>query len=216
VLAEMVRSSRAVMLRPSVATFEEYERDQLGWALVYVMIGATIAAVLGWLAFVIHRPFLERQFSVLQSEVSQLEQRFGRDLPIEEFFVPSTAATPIVSNVIGTLIGFLVYLGILFLLGRALGGSGRFGELAYDFSLFWVPITVISAVINVFSIGFFSCFTAPLAVFVTFYGFYLTFLSVQSGLNLTPRKALGLIAIPLLLFVLFFCSLIVLVLSFSN
>lgn len=215
-LQQMLRGSRDIMLHPAVDTFEAHERGRLGWALLYVTIGATIAAALGWLTFVIQQPFLERQFAVLQAEVARLEQQVGYDLPIEQFFAPSSAATPIASNVIGTLVGFLVYLGIIFLLGKALGGSGTFGELAYDLALFWVPITVISALLNVFSIGVFSCFTAPIVVFVTFYGFYLTFLSVRAGMNLPPGRALVLLAIPLLLFLSAFCGLVVLIVAFSR
>lgn len=209
-LTEMLRGSRAVMLRPSVATFEAHERDRLGWALIYIAIGATITALLGVLSFWVHRPFAADQYAAIAAELTEFERAIGIDLPVEEMLFPTDAAAPVLSNVIGTVVGFMVYLSIVFLLGRGLGGTGTYGELAYDLALFWVPISVLSATIDIFSISFFACLTAPLAVLVTLYGFVLTFLSVQAGMNLAPGRALAVILIPALLLLLFACGLFVL------
>ncbi|WP_129670500.1 YIP1 family protein [Candidatus Chloroploca sp. Khr17] len=215
-LNTMLRGSWAVVVRPAVANFEEHERNAFGWALLYVMFGATITATLGWLAFLVQRPFLERQYATLFAELAKIEALTGQDLAFEQLFAPADPGIPIVSNILVTLIGFLTYLGIVFLLGRALGGTGRLGELAYDLALFWVPVSVVSALINVFSIGFFSCLTAPVAVGVTYYGLYLTYLSVQAGMNLSARKALTLVLIPALLWLVAFCSLALLILAFAG
>lgn len=215
-LHAMLRGSWAVVTRPAVANFEEHERDALGWALLYVTLGATITATLGWLAFLVQRPFLERQYAMLFAELAKIEAATGQDLAFEQFFTPSTPGLPVVSNVLGTLVGFMTYLGIVYLLGRSLGGTGRFGELAYDLALFWVPVSVASAVVNALSIGFFSCLTAPVAIFVTLYGLYLTYLSVQSGMNLPARRAVTLVLLPALLWLLAFCSLGLIVLAFAG
>lgn len=213
-LNTMLHSSWVIVTRPAVASFEKHERNAFGWALLYVALGATITAAIGWLAYLIQRPFLERQYAVLFAELAKIEAATGQDLAFEQLFAPRNPGIPIVSNVLLTLIGFLTYLGIVFLLGRALGGSGRLGELAYDLSLFWVPVSVVSAVVNALSIGFFSCLTAPVTIFVTFYGFYLTYLSVQSGLNLPARKALALVLTPALLWLLALCSLGLIIIGF--
>ncbi len=215
-LTTMLRSSWAVIARPSVANFEEHERNQFGWALLYVTLGATVTALLGGLAFLIQRPFLERQYADLFAEFVRIEVSLGQDLPYERIFLPADAGNPILTNVLNTLFGFLVYLLIVFLLGKALGGSGKLGELAYDIALFWVPISVAAALVNVFSLGLFACFTAPLAILITFYGFYLTYLSVQSGLNLSARKALTLVLIPALLWLLAICSLIAILIALAG
>jgi adenylosuccinate lyase len=49
-LNTMLHSSRVIVTRPAVASFEEHERDAFGWALRYVTLGATITAAVGWLA----------------------------------------------------------------------------------------------------------------------------------------------------------------------
>jgi hypothetical protein len=212
-LMTMIRSSQAVLVRPSVANFEANERRQFGWALLYVVLGATITASLGWLAFQIQRPFIEEQNQALAAWLANLERQVGRPLPLANLFTPSNPGIPVVSNVLGTMVGFLTYLTIVFLIGRLLGGSGRFAELAYDLALFWVPVSVASALVNIFSFGLFSCLTAPLAIVVTSYGLYLTYLSVQAGMNLPPRRALILVLIPALLYVLVICVLIAVVVA---
>lgn len=215
-LSTMLRGSWAIVSRPAVANFEEHERNALGWALLYVTLGATITAALGWLAHLLQAPFLERQYAVLFAELAKIEAATGQDLAFEQLFTPASPGIPILSNVLLTLIGFLTYLGIVYVLGRALGGTGRLGELAYDLALFWVPVSVVSAVVNAFSIGFFSCLTAPVAIFVTLYGLYLTYLSVQSGMNLPARKALTLVLIPALLWLATLCALVLIIIGFAG
>jgi hypothetical protein len=212
----MLRGSLAVVVRPAVATFEEHERSALGWALLYVTLGAMITAAIGWLALIVQAPFLDRQYAVLFAELARFEARTGQSLAFEQIFAPRDPGIPILSNVLLTLVGFLTYLLIVFLLGRALGGSGSLGELAYDLALFWVPVSVVSALVNAFSIGFISCLTAPVAIVVTAYGLYLTYLSVQSGMNLPARKAGILVLIPALLWLLALCSLVLVVLAFAG
>ena len=209
-LKTMLRGSWEIMLRPSVVNFEDHERNALGWALLYVALGALITALIGWLAFPIQQPFLERQYTSLSDEFARVSADVGQELPFETLAAPEDVEIPVIGNALSTLMGFLVYLGIIFVLGRALGGTGKIGELAYDISLFWVPVSVVSAVISAFSIGLFSCLTAPVIIFVTAYGFYLTFLSVQAGMNLLPNKALILILIPALLWLFIICVVVLL------
>lgn len=215
-LNAMLRGSWAVVVRPAVANFEEHERDALGWALLYVALGAAVTAAIGWLAYLVQAPFLERQYAQLFAELAKIEAATGQDLAFEQLFAPSNPGIPIISNVLSTMVGFLTYLGIVFLLGRALGGTGSLGELAYDMALFWVPVSLVSALVNAFSIGYISCLTAPVAVFVAAYGLYLTFLSVQSGMNLPARKALTLVLIPALLWLATLCAVVLVVLALAG
>jgi hypothetical protein len=60
-LQEMFNASLAVLRRPSVSTFEEYERDNVGNAALYVIVGTVIAAILGAIGFFIKRPYIEAQ-----------------------------------------------------------------------------------------------------------------------------------------------------------
>lgn len=206
----MLAASRDVLLRPTVRTFEAHERGSLGAALLYVALGATISALLGVVGFYLKRPFLGSQYGKIGDQLERFQAQTGIEFPLASIFAPPTAAQPVLTSALGALVGFLVYIVVVFALGRALGGSGRIGELAYNVALFWVPITIASAVLDLGTISFFSCLSAPLVILVTIYGLYLTYVSVQAGMNLPGRRALLVIAIPALLYVLAACALLVL------
>ena len=42
---EMINGSVAVLTKPSVSTFEEHEKNNLSWALIYAVIAGVINAV---------------------------------------------------------------------------------------------------------------------------------------------------------------------------
>lgn len=55
----------------------------------------------------------------------------------------------LIAGLLAGLLGFFVFTGLVYFLGQAIaGGTGSFDEVAYTFSLFSVPLTVIGAVIG--------------------------------------------------------------------
>ncbi|MFO7169621.1 MAG: Yip1 family protein [Chloroflexota bacterium] len=184
---QMLNSSIAVLTRPAVATFEEHERNNLGWALIYAAIGAVISAVLGAIGASVAPP--------TPPDAATLEQLEGT--PFGDMLANPAAMTPsipgaIISALTVGLAGFLIYLGIVFLIGRAFGGTGQFGELAYDISLFYTPLAVVNGLIGliVSAVPVLGCLTwiVSLALFV--YNLYLTYLGIQAGMNVPRDKAL--------------------------
>ena len=159
----MLNGSRAVLTQPNVAVFEEYERNNLGWATLYVAIAAAIAGLCGLIAQLIN---------------------------------PNGMGRPgIIGNVIATVLFFFIWLGLVYALGRAFGGTGNFGELAFDIALFNAPLQVILAVINIIAIGPLVFLTAFVGIAALLYQTYLTYVGIQSGMNLPPNKALYVILI---------------------
>lgn len=187
----MMNGSIAVLTRPSVATFEEHEQNNLGWATIYVALGAVLAAIFGAIAFAIQRPAIEQQLQELQEQLGEL----GAQSPLGPSVMQPSLSGFILNNLLGTLIGFFIFLGVVFLLGRAFGGSGNFGELAYDISLFWAPLMVLRALIGIISIGPLSFLVGLASLAIGIYNIYLTFLGIQSGMNLPSNKALAVIGI---------------------
>jgi len=198
---QMLNASRTILLRPSVATFEEYERDDLGWALIYILIAAVAAAILRAIGATLQRAALEQQ-------IGNLEQQFGNSpmLPLMRSLMGGGGLVfTLVFTLFAAVIGFFIGVGIIYLLGRAFGGTGTFGEMAYDISLYSAPITVLSALLGIIPIvgGL-----ATLALGI--YQIYLYWLSVQAGMNLPGNKALWVILIPILVVVLLCCGVFVL------
>jgi hypothetical protein len=194
---QMLNASRAVLLRPSVATFEEFERDDLGWALIYTTVAAAIAGLLGAIGSLISR-------AALQQQLGNLEQQLGDSpaLPLIRSMLGGGATViSIFVTFIITIIWFLIFVGVIYLLGRAFGGTGTYGELAFNTSLYSAPLTVIGALLSLIP------FVGAMAgLLLWFYQLYLYWLSVQAGMNLPGNKALWVILIPLLVIVIGCCG----------
>ena len=167
---EMINGSIAVFTKPSVETFETHEKDNLTWALIYSVIAGVINAVLG----AIKTALFPGDFASL----------------------PSDGSSGIVSTVVGAIIGTIIIMmlswGLTYGLGKAFGGTGKFGELAYDLSLFNAPSTVIFSVLN-----FIPILGGIAALVLGCYNMYLTYVGIQSGMNLPSNKALYVILIEI-------------------
>jgi hypothetical protein len=151
----MFNSSRAVITSPSVATFEEHEKNDLQAATIYVAIAAAINGLLTAIGVAIS------------------------NTPGASFI------GALIGAVVFTLIFFYIYMGIVYLLGKAFGGTGNFGELAYDIALFSAPLSVVGSLLGIIPI-----LGGIAALVLGIYQIYLTYLGIQSGLNLPKDKAL--------------------------
>lgn len=184
----MLNASMAVLRRPAVGTFEEYEKNNLQWATIYVAIAAVVSAILGAIAFTIQRPYIEQQ-------LRDAETQLGGQVGLTGAIASQSIVGAIIGGLLGTLIGFFIFLGIVYLIGRAFGGTGNFGELAFDMSLFWAPLMVVRALISMIAIGPLAFLTGLVSFAIGIYNLYLTYLAIQSGMNLPKNKALYVILI---------------------
>jgi hypothetical protein len=150
--------------------------------LIYTLIGAVISAILAAIRSAIFPAAIDPE------QAAQLEQ-LGMD-PATLSAQTGGIGGAVVGTLIGATIGFFIYYGIVYLLGRAFGGTGQFGELAYDVSLFAAPFGVAYGILN------FIPFLGGIAGFALWaYSLYLTYLGIQSGMNLPGNKALYVILI---------------------
>lgn len=186
---QMLTGSQAVLTRPAVATFEEYEKNDLQGATIYVAIAAVIAGI----------------FSAIGATIRG---------------VPGALIGGLFGSLIGVLIGFFVLLGLVYILGRAFGGTGNFGELAFDISLFYAPLLVVSSLVGMIAIGPLGILTGLVSLVIAIYQLFLTYLGIQSGLNLPKDKALYVIlilfAIGLVIFACFALVIVGLLASLSR
>jgi hypothetical protein len=97
----------------------------------------------------------------------------------------TSVGSGLIGGVLGAIIGFYIYLGIVYLLGRAFGGTGSFGELGYDLSLFTAPLTAVSSLLALIPVV-----GGIVALVLAIYNIYLTYLGIQSGMNLPKDKAI--------------------------
>lgn len=191
---QMINGSIAVLSRPSVSTFEEHEKNDLGWALIYVVIAAVINAIIQAVTAPLRAAQVRQSLDAVTS--SQLS-----DIGIDPGTIAAQAQAQagggnIIGSIIGALIGTiivsLVYWGIVYGLGRAFGGTGQFGELAWDMSLYSAPMSIVAVLFGSLPIPFLG---PIIGLAIALYNLYLTYLAIQSGLNLPSRQALYVILI---------------------
>jgi len=151
-LTDMFSQSMVVLSKPSVNTFERFEkRGGMQQALIYVAVGAVIVGL----------------FSL-----------FGGLLAF-------------LGGIIGTLLGFLVFVYVTHAVGQSQGGTGTLDEVAYTFSLFWVPLSIVGGLLILvvsllgfltFGLGFLLLPLVGLVVIAL--NIYFGYLAVQSSMNL--------------------------------
>lgn len=115
----------------------------------------------------------------------------------------------ILSGAINALIGFFVFTGMVFYIGRNVsGGTGTWDEVAYTFSLFIAPLTVVGALLGlvvwVFSfIPVLNVLVALLgalaALLILLVQAYFAYIAVQSSMNIRDQgKALTTLGLAVL------------------
>lgn len=141
-LGDEMQQSLAVLTRPSVRTFELFERKgDVNDALMYVLLASIVSAlVAGLMAFL---PW--------HAEISPWAQFINR--------------------LVGIPIQFGIFTGVVYWLGKQMfGGTGRYAEVAYTFALFFVPLSLISSALGwIPVIGWFVSLAISLALI--YYGY---------------------------------------------
>lgn len=190
-IQEMVNGSIAVLSRPSVQSFEQHERDNLVWALIYAVIASVINGILAAITAPLRVGELRAQLETQGVPPDAIEAAIAQQgNPIIAIF----------TGIFGTIIGSLIIWGFIYLLGRAFGGTGSFGELAWNISLFSSPLAVAQSIVSVIPLV-----GDILLLGLSIYGVYLTYLAIQSGMNLPSQKALYIAIILLVITLLFLC-----------
>jgi hypothetical protein len=103
----------------------------------------------------------------------------------------------LLTGFIGTLVQFFVFTGLVFFIGKNLAnGTGTWDEVAYTFSLFWAPLSVIGSLVGavVVLLAFIPIINIlaglaglliGLALLVV--NIYFGYLAVQSSMNITDQ-----------------------------
>jgi hypothetical protein len=105
----------------------------------------------------------------------------------------------LIAGVISALIVFFVFTGLVYLIGKQMTGTGTWDEVAYTFSLFTVPLTIVSAILTllltIFNLIPILGALAGLAglfiwIFIMIIQVYFGYLAVQSSMNLRDNQAM--------------------------
>jgi hypothetical protein len=121
----------------------------------------------------------------------------------------------ICSGIIGTLVGFYISNGLVYIGARIFGGSGDYGTQAYLQSLFFVPIGIISAVVSlVYAIPVAGpCIGIVVGLALSIYGFVLSVRVVKVVHNLATGQAVAAILVPVLVIIVGVACLLIVILA---
>jgi uncharacterized membrane protein YsdA (DUF1294 family) len=114
----MINSSIVVLTKPSVATFEQYERrGTTRDGLIYVGVAAVLAGIVGFV------------FNLLLYGVSP-------------------AIGGLLNALLGTLVAFSVFAFVLYFVGKQQGGTGTQDEVFYTCALYTAPLLAVTGVLS--------------------------------------------------------------------
>ncbi|WP_148231949.1 YIP1 family protein [Deinococcus proteolyticus] len=155
-VGDEMQQSLAVLTRPSVRTFELFERKGgVNEALMYVLLASIVsAAVAGLMAFM---PW--------HADIS----------PWVQF----------VNRLVGIPIQFAIFTGVVYWVGKQFfGGTGRYAEVAYTFALFFVPLSLLSSALGWIPVlGFFVSLLISLALIYYGYLAVQSSMNIRQGAN---------------------------------
>jgi hypothetical protein len=151
-ISEMMGQSRSVLTKPSVATFERFEKQgTLAEALIYIGLAAAITGIFGL----------------------------------------AEGLAGFIANIVGTLVGFLVFTYLVHWIGKQRGGTGTLDEVAYSFALFWAPLSVLFGIASfILVVTLVGIVLLPLlALAALALNVYFAYLAVQSSMNISGGGA---------------------------
>lgn len=185
-----------VLTNPNEVTFEA-ERQKAGATLataaIWMVIAGLITGVVGFLQSMM-------MAGAIQGAIPQLLAQL--DLP------PETEAqlTPLLNSgalggmgaanlwaIVSVPLGFLIGVGILWLLARLLGGTGEYGRYAYLMAAFAAPLTILSALLGLIPLAG-SC----IAFIVYIYQLVLTYYATKVEHQLSSGRAITVVLIPVI------------------
>jgi len=96
----------------------------------------------------------------------------------------------LISNIITTLIGFLAFVYLVYFVGKQQGGTGTLDQVAYTFSLFWAPVSVLFAAITlVLLITIVGILFIPIvAILALIANIYFAAIATKTSMNLEDQS----------------------------
>lgn len=115
------------------------------------------------------------------------------------------------TGLVGTIIGFYLGSGILYILARIFGGSGNFGTQTYLQSLYAVPLGIVTSVVSLVTVipvaG--ACLAGLVVLAASIYGIILSVRAIKVAHNMTTGSAVAAVLAPTLILLIIPCLVIV-------
>lgn len=199
-----------VLTSPNEATFEA-ERAKpsatLATALIWMLIAGVIVAIIGFIQSMMMAGAIQGAIPQILAQTNlPPEVKAQAELMLNSGLFGSLGAAGF-SSIITVPLGFLIGVGILWLVARILGGTGEYGRYAYLNATYSAPLTILSAILGM--IPLVGC----ISIILSIYQIVLTYYATKVEHQLSSGKALIVVLVPVILALLLFACVFFLVLS---
>ena len=188
-----------VTTKPGAQSFAN-ELPTANWGDVWitVLVLGVVTAIAGYIRSLYLRGTLASYFATLPADQRAAMNRF----------LTNSSSGLSWGAIVSVPVGFFIGMGILFLVAKMFGGSGSFLQQAYAFSLFYVPIQLVSAIVGLVPI------LGGLVSFVLgIYSIVLAVFAVSASQRLSTGKSVAVVLLPAVVVLLLFCGLIFLIIA---
>jgi hypothetical protein len=188
-----------VLTSPNEATFEA-ERQKptatLTTALIWMLIAGVVTGVLGFLQSIMLAGSIRGAIPQMLEVVDLPPESEAQLLQLSETGALGGLGAANLGAIISVPLGFLIGVGILWLVARLLGGTGEYGRYAYLNATYTAPLTMVAALLGL--VPFVGCLSFILYI----YQIVLTYYATKVEHQLSSGKALFVVLLPLILFML--------------
>lgn len=196
-----------VLTHPGEPVFAE-ERAKpsatLGTAIIWMAIAAVIVGIVAVIRGFIFRNQLQAAGGIqgILSSLNLPTEFMSQIDPavMDQVVAPRTTAAILTGGfwaVVGTILGFLIGVGILFLIAKVFGGTGEFGRYSYLIAAFAAPIMIVSSLL-----GLIPVVGGCIGFLLWIYEIGLAYFATKVEHNLTQGKAIAVILLPIALIIL--------------
>ncbi len=202
-----------ILSHPGEAVFvEEREKGQvnLGTAVIW-MIGAALFAFIIWALYIIIFDPIAQTLemmpeALLQSGVPQAA--VDEMMAQAESGFASAFYTMLILGLISVPVFFLIGSGVFWIIARILGGEGSYTEQTYLMAAYSAPLFILNTLFNM------TPLLGPFLVLAgNIYAVALTYYALKVTHDFPQNKAVGALALPLTLILLFACCSLLLMAS---
>jgi len=191
------------LTKPNELAYREIVNDpgaSLGKAILWVAGFGFVGGLLSGIFRAIFNTSMAEQFGTIS------EMFTGTDMPLD---MPIRAGGGFLSVIgssfggaVGGVIGALLFVGLIHLVSRALGGTGSFEKLFYGSAAYSAPLGMVTSVLG--AIPFISCLGLPLGI----YGIVLAVMANKATHEYDTGKAVIATLAPVLVIFLLCCCVV--------
>lgn len=195
-LSETWQTWLRVLTSPSEATFEA-ERQKpsatLSTALIWMVIAGVITGVLGYLQSIMMAQSMRGAIPQMLEVLDLPAEAEAQLVQISETGAFGGLGAASLGSIISVPLGFLIGVGILWLLARLLGGTGEYGRYAYLNATYTAPMTILIALLNLVPV-----LGGCLAFIIYIYELVLTYYATKVEHQLSSGRALIVVLLPII------------------